>query len=545
MPNRPRPEHVRGGHEPKKHHADEHFGFAAFGLRPELLHNIERLGWLTPSPIQAELIPLALQGYDLFGAAQTGTGKTGAFALPILEKLASQQPAPPGQPYCLILAPTRELVQQIETQFAELGRGTKVRSISIFGGVSDRPQITALNAGVEVVAAAPGRLLDIMGQGWINFASLQFCVLDEADRMFDMGFINDIRKILNRMPSRKQTLLLSATLPPAIKKLAAEFLHYPREVRIGHSAPPEKLKHELWQVGSEDKPTALVSLVTPEIDSALVFCRTRSRADSLARRLAKAGESVAALHSDRTQTQRDRALAKFKSGEVRVLVATDVASRGLDVDGIQLVVNYDVPLDPEDYVHRVGRTARAKREGKAVTFCAPEEGKYLLRIEKYLGHKIERGTPPAGAFSGATADREERVIPRASAAPSRGRGGRSSSEPRTAEPRSADSSAPSRSRRGGQAGRGDNAGSGNEAPRSGDAASNEPTRGSRGRGGRSAASSQPDSSASPAGNDAAPATNADGPKRRRRGGRGRGSGAGRTTVPGTPPPGTWDDSVGE
>jgi ATP-dependent RNA helicase RhlE len=374
-----------------------------------LLRNIEKLGWLAPSPIQHELIPLAMQGHDLFGVAQTGTGKTAAYALPVLHQLAELPPAPPLQPYCLILAPTRELVQQIEQQFALLGVGLNVRTAAVFGGVSDRPQITALNAGVEVVAAAPGRLLDIMGQGWLNFSSLRFCVLDEADRMFDMGFINDIRKILNRMPSRKQTLLLSATLPGAVKQLAAEFLFYPREVRIGPVAPPTALKHELWQVTSESKQDALVSLLTPDLDSAIVFCRTRSRADGLARRLNRTGERCAALHSDRTQNQRDRALAQFKSGEVRVLVATDVASRGLDVEGIQLVVNYDVPLDPEDYVHRVGRTARAKREGKAVTLAAPEEAKYVQRIEKFLGQKIDRGGFAGGqAGTAATGADEER-----------------------------------------------------------------------------------------------------------------------------------------
>jgi ATP-dependent RNA helicase RhlE len=407
MPDRPRPEHTRGGHTEKKPSAPEPTGFASFGLLPQLLRNIEKAGWVMPSPIQQELIPLAMQGHDLYGVAQTGTGKTAAFALPVLHALADLPPAPKLQPYCMVLAPTRELAQQIEQQFALLGEGLKIRSAAIFGGVSDRPQITALNNGVEVVVAAPGRLLDLLGQGWINFASLRVCVLDEADRMFDMGFINDIKKILNRTPSSKQTLLLSATMPSAIKQLAAEFLYYPREVRIGMVAPPTQLRHELWPMSSEDKNARLTELLTStEIDSAVVFCRTRSRADSLARRLGRAGERVAALHSDRTQNQRDKALAQFKNGEVRVLVATDVASRGLDVEGIQIVVNYDVPLDPEDYVHRVGRTARAKREGKAVTFAAPEESKYVQRIEKFLNKTIERVYPDGGVH-----ERSAEVLP--------------------------------------------------------------------------------------------------------------------------------------
>jgi ATP-dependent RNA helicase RhlE len=511
MPDRPRPGHTRGGHEDKKPHAPEPGGFAAFGLRPELLRNIEHLGWLAPSPIQHELIPLALAGHDLFGVAQTGTGKTAAFALPVLQQLTGLPPAPPLQPYCIILAPTRELVQQIEQQFALLGAGLNVRTAAVFGGVSDRPQISALNAGVEVVAAAPGRLLDLMGQGWLNFSSLRFCVLDEADRMFDMGFINDIRKILNRMPSRKQTLLLSATLPGAVKQLAAEFLFYPREVRIGPVAPPTALKHELWPVPSEAKQAALMTLFTPDLDSALVFCRTRSRADSLARKLGKAGERCAALHSDRTQNQRDRALAQFKAGDVRVLVATDVASRGLDVDGIQLVVNYDVPLDPEDYVHRVGRTARAKREGKAVTFAAPEESKYVQRIEKFLGQKIDRRQVelPAAALAGAEAP---------AARPARER-----RQPAEAKPRAADGAGEGRRGRGGRGRQGDPAA------------------------GAAAAERRPGHDDSyveaPAFDPLAPAAPGGEPvrKRRRRGGRGRGRNADAPTAAGA----VFDDTVAE
>jgi ATP-dependent RNA helicase RhlE len=390
MPDRPRPAHTRGGHTEKKP-PQEHSGFAALGLDPRLLRNIEAQGWPLPTPIQQEVVPRAVGGHDVLGIAQTGTGKTAAFALPILQRLLDHGKAKPLHPYAVVLAPTRELVQQIEQTFATLAAGTGLRSATIFGGVAERPQISALNAGVEVVIAAPGRLLDLMGRGWVNFANVEFCVLDEADRMLDMGFIQDIRKILNRMPSRKQMLLLSATLPVEIKKLVAEFLYHPQEVVIGASGPPPELRHELWEVNAEDKPLALDKLLADPHESILVFTRTRHGADKLARRLSRDGLGpIGILHADRSQNQRDRALAQFRSNEVRTLVATDVASRGLDVTGIELVVNYDVPRDAEDYVHRVGRTARAKRPGLAVTLVTPEENKYIKKIEQLVGKSIDR-----------------------------------------------------------------------------------------------------------------------------------------------------------
>jgi ATP-dependent RNA helicase RhlE len=370
--------------------------FAELGLGAALLANIAKLGWDEPTPIQRQLIPLALAGRDLFGIAQTGTGKTAAFALPLLERIAQLPRARQLEPHCLIIAPTRELTQQIEQQFKLLGAGLKLRTATVYGGVSERPQIDAMKNGVEILVATPGRMLDLIAQGWISLASLSFCVLDEADRMFDMGFIRDIRKILAMTPKGKQTLLLSATMPDEIRRLAADFLVKPEQVRIGITAPPAELTHELWRMPGDAKQDALLTLLKPELESAIVFCRTRSRADGLARRLGRAGERVAALHSSRSQAQRDRALADFKAGRVRMLVATDVASRGLDVEGIQLIVNYDVPMVAEDYVHRVGRTARAMREGRAVTFAAPEEEKYVARIEKLLGHRIsEPGAVPA------------------------------------------------------------------------------------------------------------------------------------------------------
>jgi ATP-dependent RNA helicase RhlE len=390
MPDRPRPAHVRGPHADKKPPL-EHSGFATLGLDARLLRNVERQGWPLPTPIQAEVVPRAVEGHDVLGIAQTGTGKTAAFALPIIQKLLDKPKAKPLHPYAVVLAPTRELVQQIEQTFIALAGGTSIRVASVFGGVADRPQISALNAGVEVVIAAPGRLMDLMGRGWVNFTNIEICVLDEADRMLDMGFIMDIRKILNRMPSRKQMLLLSATLAPEIKKLSAEFLYHPQEVTIGATGPPAELRHELWEVAADDKPLAMDKLLAEPHDSILVFTRTRHGADKLARRLLRDGLGpVGLLHADRSQSQRDKALAQFRSGEVRTLVATDVASRGLDVTGIELVVNYDVPRDAEDYVHRVGRTARAKRPGIAVTLVTPEENKYIKKIEQLVGKRIDR-----------------------------------------------------------------------------------------------------------------------------------------------------------
>lgn len=390
MDPRTNPSHTPGGHEQKKPPKSEPSGFAAFGLRPELLQAVDRLGWTLPTPIQHEAIPHALAGHDLIGLAQTGTGKTGAFVLPLLAALSTLPQAQPLHPYCIILAPTRELVQQIDTEIKALGRDLKLRSMTIFGGVSDRPQISLLSAGVEIITATPGRLLDLIGQRWVHFEKVTHCVLDEADRMFDMGFILDLKRIMNRMPVRKQTMLFSATMPPEIQHLAQEFLYQPREVRMGTATPPPELSHEVWELDATQKNDALDALLREDFDSVLVFTRTKHRADSVARRLSRGGETVAVLHSNRSQNQRDQALASFKQGQVRVLVATDVASRGLDVIGIGLVVNFDPPHDPGDYVHRVGRTARAKRPGRAVTLLAQDELQYVRKIEQLLKQRLPR-----------------------------------------------------------------------------------------------------------------------------------------------------------
>jgi ATP-dependent RNA helicase RhlE len=510
MDSRPHPDHLRGGHEEKKHHKTEASGFAALGLRPELLRAVERQGWISPSPIQQECIPQVLAGHDLIGLAQTGTGKTGAFVLPLLQLLSAMPPARPLHPYCVILAPTRELVQQIDGQIKLLAAGSRIRSMTIFGGVSDRPQISQLNAGVEIVSAAPGRLLDLLGQGWVHFENVTHCVLDEADRMFDMGFIIDLKRILNRMPSRRQTLLFSATMPAEIQGLTHEFLYKPREVKMGATAPPAELSHEVWEIYPEQKNIAIDALLKEDYESVLIFTRTKHRADSVARRLQRSGEDVAVLHSNRSQSQRDAALARFKGGHARVLVATDVASRGLDIEGIGLVVNYDTPRDPDDYVHRVGRTARAKRKGMAVTLLTMDEIKYIRKIEQLIKTRIARrdqklpNVEPGGEDDFARRPRTEtysarresgRTQPREGAEPKR--------EPRAARSAEAGRSAP----------RSSEAGSGAAQPR------------------RSAAPRPARSPQRPAAQAAGAApSRPDGGGGRGRGGRGRGGGAGRGKV---------------
>ncbi len=365
--------------------------FAELGLKQVLLDNIKRLGWTRPSPVQERVIPVALSGQDLYGIAQTGTGKTGAFALPILNALIDREPASPLKPQAVMIAPTRELVGQITEQVNALAELSTVRAVAVYGGVSDGPQISALNEGREIVVAAPGRLIDLMQHGWMQFDDLTHVVLDEADRMFDMGFILDLSSILNRMPARRQTLMMTATLTPAIKKLTTDFMFYPEEIRIGRTKPPSRLKHNLLEVSAEGKERALAKVLNErDWQSVLIFCRTKKRTDDLARSLARDGRKVSSMHADRLQSERAEALRLFKEGKLKVLVATDVASRGLDIDSVELVVNYDVPMDPEDYVHRVGRTARAGEAGLALTLADRSEGRGVQRIEKFIGERINR-----------------------------------------------------------------------------------------------------------------------------------------------------------
>ncbi len=368
-------------------------GFDRLGLEPVLLKAVYAMGYEAPTPIQRETIPAILGGRDVIGTAQTGSGKTAAFVLPILQRLMKQGP---GHTRALILSPTRELAAQTEAALRQLGKGTRVRGQSVYGGVGMAPQEHALRGGVDVVIATPGRLLDHMGRRNVDFRGLQVLVLDEADRMLDMGFLPDVRRIIGALPRQRQTLLFSATMEPEIEALSRSIMHDP--VRISVSPPhrpPAKIRHEVYPVPQHLKTALLVELLGREdMMSVLVFVRTKRRADRVARQLGQTGLDVARIHGDRSQSQRDAALEGFRSGRHQVLVATDVAARGLDVEGITHVINYDVPPVPTDYIHRVGRTARAEAEGEAITFVTPEDEGDLRGIEKALGRSIPRVTLP-------------------------------------------------------------------------------------------------------------------------------------------------------
>ncbi|MBL9171978.1 MAG: DEAD/DEAH box helicase [Verrucomicrobiales bacterium] len=368
--------------------------FSALGLDPRILKAVQEAGYTEPTPIQASAIPPVLEGHDLIGIAQTGTGKTAAFTLPILTRLMGTPPAPGRPPgtRALVLAPTRELAVQIEDNIRIYGKNLPLRTATVFGGVGEGPQKSALRAGCPIIIACPGRLLDLMGQGFANFAGLQHLVLDEADRMLDMGFLPSIRKIIRALPRQRQTLLFSATLSAEIEQLTREFLNQPRKVQIGRrSNPAETVTQLVYEVPAHLKSALLLHLLRdPGLNMVLVFSRMKHGADRIARRLEQSGIPTATLHSNRSQNQRLRALADFKSGAVRVLVATDIAARGIDVDGISHVVNYDFPMHPEDYVHRIGRTGRAHAVGDAVSFVAPEDQEDLRRLERFIGRGIVR-----------------------------------------------------------------------------------------------------------------------------------------------------------
>ncbi|MFO1461637.1 MAG: DEAD/DEAH box helicase [Verrucomicrobiota bacterium] len=368
--------------------------FSALGLDPRILKAVQEAGYTEPTPIQASAIPPVLEGHDLIGIAQTGTGKTAAFTLPILTRLMVTPPVPGRPPgtRALVLAPTRELAVQIEDNIRIYGKHLPLRTATVFGGVGEGPQKTALRAGCPIIIACPGRLLDLMGQGFANFSGLQHLVLDEADRMLDMGFLPSIRKIIRALPRQRQTLLFSATLSGEIEQITREFLNQPRKVQIGRrSNPAETVTQLVYEVPAHLKSALLLHLLRdPGLNMVLVFSRMKHGADRIARRLEQSGIPTATLHSNRSQNQRLRALADFKSGAVRVLVATDIAARGIDVDGISHVVNYDFPMHPEDYVHRIGRTGRAHAVGDAVSFVAPEDQEDLRRLERFIGRGIVR-----------------------------------------------------------------------------------------------------------------------------------------------------------
>ena len=367
--------------------------FRALGLDTHILQAIQEAGYTEPTPIQAAAIPEILTGHDLIGIAQTGTGKTAAFTLPLLHRLkAPVNPALRPATRALILAPTRELVVQIQDNVRAYAKHLPLSIATVFGGVGERPQIQALRAGTDLVIATPGRLLDLMGQRHGDFSRLECLILDEADRMLDMGFLPAIRKVVSALPKKRQTLLFSATLSKEIESLTHEFQNKPKTVQIGRrSNPAESVTQFVYEVPRHLKTGLLLHLLQdPQMDTVLVFTRTKHGADRIARRLEASGIKCATLHANRSQNQRLRALADFRSGAVRVLVATDIAARGIDVDGISHVVNIDFPMHPEDYVHRIGRTGRAQAIGDAISFVGEDDYGALKSLERFIGRGIVR-----------------------------------------------------------------------------------------------------------------------------------------------------------
>lgn len=365
--------------------------FENLNLVEPILKALQEEGYETPTPIQGEAIPIVLKGNDLLGCAQTGTGKTAAFSIPILQNLYKRGVRKGRREIkALVLTPTRELAIQIGESFAAYGRYTGVNHVVIFGGVSQVPQVDTLRRGVDVLIATPGRLLDLVNQGLIQLKTLEYFVLDEADRMLDMGFIHDIKRILPLLPQKRQTLFFSATMPPEIAKLADTILHHPEKVAVTPPASTvDMIEQSVYYVEKADKKDLLIELLSnPDIGSALVFSRTKYGADKIARFLNKAGISADAIHGEKSQTARQRALSNFKDHKIKVLVATDIAARGIDVEELAYVFNNDLPEVPETYVHRIGRTGRAGHSGIAVSFCSSDEMPLLKDIEKLIGKKI-------------------------------------------------------------------------------------------------------------------------------------------------------------
>jgi ATP-dependent RNA helicase RhlE len=359
--------------------------FKALHLSEAVLRGVQAAGYTDPTPIQLRAIPVVLSGRDLIASAQTGTGKTAAFALPILCRLGAH-----GRTRVLVLEPTRELAAQVETAFRDFARFTNLRTVAVFGGVGYGRQREELRRGVDIIAATPGRLMDYLQDGSISLADISILVLDEVDRMLDMGFLPVVRDIIGRCPRQRQTLLFSATVPPEIRAVASFALRDPERVEVGVSRSVAQLvNHALYPVAHAQKFELLLALLRQAgFDSVLVFSRTKHGADKIARKLKAENHSVAVLHANRSQNQRIEALAGFKSGKYEIMVATDIAARGIDVAGVTHVINYDVPQNPEDYVHRIGRTGRAQAVGDAFTLVAPEEAGDVRDIERFIGQKV-------------------------------------------------------------------------------------------------------------------------------------------------------------
>ncbi len=367
--------------------------FTLLGLGPKITKAIREAGYTEPTPIQTKAVPVVLRGRDVIGIAQTGTGKTAAFVLPILEKLSTHGSRSGRRALrALVVAPTRELVVQIDENVRKYSRHLHLRVATVYGGVGEQPQISALRSGAEIIIATPGRLIDLMQQGHVRYDDLEVAVLDEADRMLDMGFIPAIRQIVRALPKDRQTLLFSATISKEIERIASEFLRDPELVQVGRRAnPAETVSQFVYEVPKSRKLPLLLHLLRDQaLDSVLVFSRTKHGADKIARKLLQSGVNTGTLHSNRSQNQRLAALRDFKTGKVRVLVATDIAARGIDVEGISHVVNFDFPPQPEDYVHRIGRTGRAKAVGDAISFVAPEDQANLRALERFISRGIPR-----------------------------------------------------------------------------------------------------------------------------------------------------------
>jgi ATP-dependent RNA helicase RhlE len=388
-------------------------GFTEFGLSDQIIKGVHAEGYTTPTPIQSLAIQPALAGKDVIGRAQTGTGKTAAFVLPLLHRLANgngksrQHLNVRG----LVITPTRELAQQVSDAVGAYGRFVGLRTVTVYGGVSIENQFKLLRRGVDIVIATPGRLLDHMQRGSIDLSAVKILVLDEADRMLDMGFIKDVRRIINALPRERQTMLFGATMPAEVTALAADILRDPHRVDVGESRQSvDAITQHFYTASRETKLDLLMHVLEAEkMESVLVFSRTKYGADKISRRLVRNGILSVAIHSNRTQSQRQRALDGFKQGRFRVLVATDVAARGIDVDGISHVINFDIPHDAESYIHRIGRTGRAGADGDAITFVAPDETEFLRRIEEFTGTRITIKaypgfTPPK---QGATAEQND------------------------------------------------------------------------------------------------------------------------------------------
>src|SRR5438874_8092141 len=420
--------------------------FRALHLSPQILQAVRDSGYTEPTPIQIAAIPLILAGHDVIGIAQTGTGKTAAFVLPILMKLAESKQTVARHDEltanrhnvhrlrALVLAPTRELVVRIEENVRAYAKHVPLRVATVFGGVSERPQIEALRSGVDMVVATPGRLIDLMEQRAANLSGVEFVVLDEADRMLDMGFLPPIRRIMKALPHKRQTLMFSDSLSREIEALTHQFQRSPKVVEIGRRAnPAEAVTQFVYEVRPHLKQALLLHLLSdPSFDTVLVFSRTKHGADRIARRLESSGIKTGTIHSNRSQNQRLRALKDFKSGAVRVLVATDIAARGIDVDGISHVVNYDFPMHSEDYVHRIGRTGRAHAIGDAISFITPEDQGPLRSLERFIGRGIVRkkaedfdynqAAPPRDERGRGARVRQQRIEPRLPGNSSRGSG---------------------------------------------------------------------------------------------------------------------------